>query len=477
MTRSITDVNNNGMDFYVGGMKNLVFTSYLWFCITNHLQTTVNYTAEYNSKVESFELSARTSTNKQFSGYNVILDSSYSFRNQGMHIHSDGPTSLFVLNYRSHTIGIYSAYPHQVFPITEYQYYAVSIRAPTNAISEILLVGNMDNTTIIITPTADVVLPTDIHSADSPDETVFAKTTKLIKLNRLQTLLIGAVLVDLSGTSIVSDKPLTVISGHECGTQPYDFGGCDHVSIQIPPTVTWGKTFILTPHKGRTSGQYFKLIASENTTTVMHNCHSGISTIEFAFAGDVDTIYTNYTTYCYLESDKPLLVTQIMHGRTNEGGDPAFSTVLPTDRYNREIMFYMQNTQFYHDYINIIATEQDTMIMDGSALSLSWKEIRDLNNEVVGYAAQKSIVTWGGHVMITSANNITFGILVYGFSSYIGYSYTAGIAGKAMLSLITIHIHVLVSSCKHDDAKTIILLQNIARFYNFNYSYYTNIIL
>ena len=436
MTRSITDVNNNGMDFYVGGMKNLDgITKYLWFCITNHLQTTVRYTAEYNSKVDSFELPAMTSANKTFSGYNVILNSSYSYRNQGMHIHSDGPTSLFVLNYRPYTIGIYSAYPHQVFPITEYQYYAVSIKAALDRISEILLVGNIDNTTITITPTADVVLPTDIHSADSPDETVFAGTTKLIKLNRFQTLLIGAVLVDLSGTSIVSDKPLTVISGHECGTVPYTIGGCDHVSIQIPPTVTWGKKFILTPHKGRTSGQYFKLIASENTATVMHNCDSEISTIEFAFAGDVNTIYTNNTTYCYLESDKPLLVTQMMHGRTNEGGDPAFSTVLPTDRYKREIAFFIQNTQTYEHYINIIATEQDTMIMDGSVLSLSWEEIRDLNNEVVGYAAQKSIVT-SGHVMITSANNVTFSVLVYGFADYIGYSYTAGIAGKAMLSLI-----------------------------------------
>ena len=425
------------MDFYVGAMKNLNgITLILWFCFTNHLQRTVRYTAEYNSKNESFELPAMTSVNKTFSGYNVVLNSSYSYRNQGMHIHSDGPTSLFVLNYEFFTIGIYSAYPHQVFPITEYQYYAVSIiAAAVDRISEILLVGNEDNTTITITPTADVVLPIDIHSADSPDETVFAGTTKLIKLNRLQTLLIGAVLVDLSGTSIVSDKPLTVISGHECSAVPIMFGGCDHVAIQIPPTVTWGKKFILTPHGGRTSGQYFKLIASENTTTVIHNCDSEISTIEFAFAGDVDTIYTNYTTYCYLESDRPLLVTQMMHGRTMEGGDPAFSTVLPTDRYTREIAFFIQNTQAYEHYINIIATDQDTMIMNGSVLSLSWKEIRDLNNEVVGYAAQKSINTLG-YMMITSANNVTFSILVYGFAQHIGYSYTAGIAGKAMLSLI-----------------------------------------
>ena len=434
--RSITD-DNDGLDFYVGVMRNLEgYTSNFSLYISNLLERKVNYTIESNSTITSGTISVGDSHVVGFSNSTVTLDSSYSYRNQGIHVHSDGQILLLVVNYRPSTIGLYSAYPHQIFPITEYQYYAVSIRSAMYTISEILLVGNMDNTTITITPTADVVLPSDIHSADSANETVHAGTTKTVKLNRLQTFLFGSALVDLSGTSIVSDKPLTVISGHECGTIPYNFGSCDHVSVQIPPTVAWGKTFILTPHKGRTSGQYFKLISSENTTTVMHNCDSGISTIELAFAGDVNTIYTNYTTYCYLESDKPLLVIQMMHGNTtDEDGGPSFSTVLPTDQYKREIVFFIQNTQTYQHYINIIATEQDTIKMDGSVLSLSWKEIRDLNNEVVGYATHMAITSNWDHV-ITSDNNVTFSVLVYGFASCIGYSYTAGVAGNSCIRFV-----------------------------------------
>ena len=74
--------------------------------------------------------------------------------------------------------------------------------------SEILLVGNIDNTIITITPTADVVVPIDIHSADSSSETILAQSTKTIKLHRFQTFFFGATGVDLSDTCIVSNQPL-----------------------------------------------------------------------------------------------------------------------------------------------------------------------------------------------------------------------------------------------------------------------------
>ena len=237
-------------------------------------------------------------------------------------------------------------------------------------------------------------------------------------------------IVDFSGTSIVSNQPLTVVSGHECGNIPYDVQACDDVSDQIPPTVTWGKKFILTPYKDRTAGQYFKLIASENSTTIKHNCDTGVSSIHLAFAGGVDTIYTSYITYCYLESDKPLLVTQMVPGHNADRitGDPSISIIFRIEQYKKDIIFFSNFAQITQYYINIIATQQDTMLMDDFVLSLSWNSISDLNNEIVGCAAQVTFTSLGAHV-ITSANNVTFTVLVYGYARAISYSYTAGIRG------------------------------------------------
>ena len=428
--------------------NNLENTDNYQLYITTLSQTNVNYTIEQKSGIiRSGRVSISSPAIVSLNTSLVSLDSSYMYRNQGIHVHSDGLISLIVVNNHSLSTGIYHAYPHQMFPISQYQYYAVSIGSfLSHTMSEILLIGNIDNTTITITPTADVVVPIDIHSANSPSETILAQSTKTTKLHRFQTFLFGATGVDLSGTSIVSNQPLTVVSGHECGNIPSNIKFCDHVSEQIPPTVTWGKKFILTPYKGRTAGQYFKLIASENTTTIMHNCDSGVSTMHLAFAGGVDIFYTNYTTYCYLESDKPLLVTQMIPSRNVDRiiGDPSISILYPIDGYKRDVSFFSNFSVITQHYINIIVTQQDTMLMDGSVLSLLWNSICDLNNEVVGYAAQVTITSLGAHV-ITSTNNVKFTVLAYGYASYISYSYTAGIRGIDFFHINKIFMFQFVS--------------------------------
>ena len=194
VTRSIPDTNND-LDFYVGAMRNYKgrTTSYQLYIATLS-QTNVNYTIEQKSGIiTSGAVSASSPVIVSLSTSLVSLDSFYMYRNQGIHVHSDGQISLIVVNYRSTTMDIYQAYPHQLFPIFQYQYYAVSIGTyVTYTMSEILLIGNNDNTTITITPTADVIVPVDIHSADSSSETILAGAAKVIKLHRFQTLLFGA---------------------------------------------------------------------------------------------------------------------------------------------------------------------------------------------------------------------------------------------------------------------------------------------
>ena len=366
----------------------------------------------------------------------IPLDSSYTHRNKGIRVHSNGSISLLVVNYLRYYDGDggYTAYPYQVLQNSKYQYYAVSIQSFFYFVSsEILLVGNEDNTTILITPTANISVPIDIHDANSSEETLLAGTTKEIQLDRFQTFLFGASgFADVSGTAITSNKPLTVISGHEYGTIPFDVGNCRPVSEQIPPVGTWGKSFLLTPYASKTSGQFFKLIASEDSTTIMHNCNSEVSTLHLAFAGNSKNFSTTNTTFCYLESDKPLLVTQLNPGGDldNNGlGDPAITLIPPIEQYKREIDFYTPDfVEIDKHYINIVATKQSIMLLDDSVVSLIWNPINNINNEVVGYAAHVTNISIGAHT-VTSIDNVAFSILVYGFGFYEAYSYTAGRTG------------------------------------------------
>ena len=84
----------------------------------------------------------------------------------------------------------------------------------------------------------------------------------------MQTLLIGKPHVDLTGSKIVSNtcKPLTVVSGHECGNVPFTkiiviiWQNTYHQHIYL------GQEFLLVPFGGRNVGQYYKIVSSQSST-------------------------------------------------------------------------------------------------------------------------------------------------------------------------------------------------------------------
>ena len=120
-----------------------------------------------------------------------------------------------------------------------------------------LLVGNEDNTTITIVPTQMKEVPEDSQNPSNTTTFINAGNTYIITLHLMQTLLIGSE-DDLTGTQIISNIPLTDISGHEYGIasnhqwwwnvySSHDLRMwwfqwlCDYVTEQNSPTVTWGK--------------------------------------------------------------------------------------------------------------------------------------------------------------------------------------------------------------------------------------------
>ena len=91
-----------------------------------------------------------------------------------------------------------------------------------------------------IIPTQNVQLPSNIQT-NNILVTITAGSSHTITLHSLQTLLIAATLVGLSGTKIVSNHPLTVVGGHDCANVPVSYGDCDSLSTQIPPILLIGE--------------------------------------------------------------------------------------------------------------------------------------------------------------------------------------------------------------------------------------------
>lgn len=302
--------------------------------------------------------------------------------------------------------------------------------------SEVLLVGISADTTITIIPSQSITVPQDIQNSTSPSMTVTAGIPFSVTLHRLQTFVFKSPL-DLSGTSIVSDKQLTVLSGHECG----NVAGvccCEHLSMQIPPTVTWGKKFLLTPFANRPA-QYYKIISAESKTTIKYKCGDGntFTTISLQNAGDVTLQSSGRGKYCSLVSDKPVLVAQLGPGYSfGNSGDPVISMISPIEHFSTTSVSFIspEISSFTKHFINLATTTENAVIkMDGDSLSLSWNKIYDSDRMVIGYGAQVSITVKNVASHILSSNS-EFSTLVYGFGSYTGYSYSAGVELKQLIS-------------------------------------------
>ena len=151
-----------------------------------------------------------------------------------IHVSSDQPIAVSAFNWLSGSRGEYLVLPCHDYNINKYEYYAVTPRSISNVTSsQVLLVGCENDTNIIITPSEAVSLPSDTQSSTDQLVNVSKGPPHHVVLHQGQTLYFDSSLIDLTGTHIVSNKPLTVISGHECGHIPLGVDYCEHMTQHI----------------------------------------------------------------------------------------------------------------------------------------------------------------------------------------------------------------------------------------------------
>ena len=162
-------------------------------------------------------------------------------------------------------------------------------------------------------------------------------------------------LLDLTGTKIVSDKPLTVITGHQCAQIPPTTGFCEPMYVHLLPTFNWGQQFLLAPFGGRTANQYYKLLTSEDSTTIAYRCGNESSMsqqILTAGSGLVLTLLPD--SYCYLRASSPVFLVKMAAGnQEDDNGDPALAIIAPTTGHVRSASFFSLLSDFPNSFITI----------------------------------------------------------------------------------------------------------------------------
>ena len=368
-------------------------------------------------------------------------------RNKGIWVSAIDPSKSIIvsgLNYEDYTTDAFLALP--TGPVTEQYTYITNSMLWTNRTGSIfpslvLIVGTKDNTMVTITPTEYVIIPYDLRDPYNPQSFVHPGQSYTVTLNRLQTYQIESSL-DLTGSRVVSDKPLSVFASHECTDVPGGVTACDHLFEQVPPTSTWGRFFFLVPSDSayRTSPEWYRIVSSKQSTTVSITCfsledslHSFSYHAYIAAVGGFEQFQMERDNYCHVVSDKPVLVMQYAYGGSvnNGHGDPFMMMILPNEQFvtNATIQFYAYYS-FTSD-ITIVVMQQEnpsnSVLLDSIPLTSLWTALYCSEEELCGYALRMQV--YSGFHSVRHTNSLTpLAVYVYGFEYYQGYGYPAAMS-------------------------------------------------
>ena len=436
LVHSAEGYSSFGKEFIIGAARNADgSTEYLNVIVSTTSTTPVSFVVETSSGiVHNGSITFNNPQTVDVPTSLMVLDYTYDNRQKGIHVYSVSgyPISVIMLNFKQHTVGEYLAFPCNQPTQPEYEYFAVSTGTRNSVQSQILLVGCSDNTTITIIPTQTIQVPQNILDPSSTIITITPGNSYQTTLHQMQTFLFGSA-IDLSGTRILSNRPLTVISGHECANVPDNINYCEHVTVQVPPTSTWGQNFLLIPFAGRTGGQYFKAIASRSNTILNYeSCNSGSRMTNLTNVGDVFEFWTSSSTFCSLSANYPILLAQLSPGSDVDGtGDPTISLVPSNEQHVNKLAFVTLPEEFQNQFVSIAVQTQHfdvhKIFLDGEPLNSTWSVIRGSSVSIIGYGTRHSITGGAEHTVYHEDPRGGLSVVVYGFSKDQSYTYNGGL--------------------------------------------------
>lgn len=416
-TMAQSQPDSKGTDFWVMFKQNLTATEITLF-ITGDIATTGTVEAPGVGFSTPFSVTPGTVTTVPLP-LSVIHNIVDSVQNVGVNIVAEDEVTVYGLNRRTNTTDAFLALPTDILG-TEHINLGYENTNVVNA-TQFGLVAVQDGTTVEITP-----------STNAGSRTAGVPYT--IGLNRGQTYLLrstGGAPADLTGTTIVSNNPIAVFGGHQCANIPVGFVACDHLVEQLPPVSTWGTSFVTFPLATRTGGDTFRVLASEDNTTVSIN-GSVVATLDRGeFHETILTVPSN------INADNAVLVAQYSNGTSfdNVVSDPFEVIVPPFEQFLSGYTVTTPETGFNINFINIVVPDASVgaVLLDGSPIpAADYTSIAG-----TGFSGAAVEVALGSH---TINGPSPFGITTYGFASADSYGYPGGLALAEISNLTSLSL-------------------------------------
>ena len=282
---------------------------------------------------------------------------------------------------------------------------------------------------------------------------------------------------DLTGSLVLSDKPVAVFSGHEAAISS-DRCCADHLEHQMFPVSTWGNEYVAArSYPRQVEKDYWRIIAAENDTTVelsppvegvnartinrgqwfeivtgedfvvtadkpiavgqlLASSHEVVEPAPFSecatdyvCAPGYTCQFDFFTSTCLAPPCTPGLPTcpaghvcttyDDGHSSCAPIGDPELIMVPPTKQF-RDYYVFLSPNNYAFDYINIVAPSDASVALDGREVPPGdFTAIASL-----GWKVARISVADGIHRLLASQ---PVGVIAYGYDRDVSYGYAAGL--------------------------------------------------
>lgn len=223
---------------------------------------------------------------------------------------------------------------------------------------------------------------------------------------------------DFTGTLISSSRPVAVFGGNEEAfvTEVYPGRKTNRLVEMVPPTYAWGRKIFTVPSKGFANGDTWRILASQDFTSVYIN---GIAIRSLDKGKFFDITLTSNSI---IEANKPILACQYANGSEYPGppGAPFSIIATPVEQYLTDYIIPTVGSYTSH-YVNVMApvAAVGNVTVDGQPVPASSFSL--IGNS--GYAGAQVQVDSGVHHL---HGNLPFGATAYGLGAKTAYGYPAG---------------------------------------------------
>jgi gliding motility-associated-like protein len=424
---SAQSTSNKGRDFWLGYMAHFEGTkSQMNLYVTSDRNATVSVTVGTLAP-STYPVTANKVTVIPVSPQQAYVSSTEIIEQKAIHVTSDVPVVVYSHIYFTNKSAATLVLPNNTLGRS---YYAISYDQhqpnANQATSQLMVVALEDNTTIEITPTVATV-------GGKPAGVPFSPPRPLMKGEVYQV----RTLQDLTGTKVESIdvglgscKRIAVFSGSSWTAVPLTCPGTisgDNLYQQLYPISAWGKNFVTAPFKSRLAGDVFRVMASEDNTTISINGTS-VNKNKGQFY-EFESKLPNYVS-----ADKPILFAQYAKTQSCDGvqADPEMTLVNPVEQTLKDITLYSsKDFQISRHYINVTMRAEDTATfrLDGKRIPFLPIAANPL------YAYAQNDVVQGNHTLKADSG---FNAVAYGFGQVESYGYSAGANVNNLVQNITV---------------------------------------